>query len=453
MKIDSYCRTQVCKKKSTPACYEIQDDEIWLYSINNSYICLRGPTFAIKLDIRRLCILEAMNRRKFISRGLALAGVPALAYLQGRSWAQSAALSQGSQFGQLMDLRGVLPSPSMRSLVPVDVDDRKVIRTTVGLRPYRPSGFVVRTEQVDETLVVHNYGHGGAGLTLSWGTAELALQMGCPGHTGPVAVLGSGAVGLATARLLQECGYKVTIYTKGLPPETTSFVAGGEWFPFLVADPEKSNARFNQQLMLAAEFAYKRYLNLVGDHFGIRWVRSYSISKDGFDENGPIGIRSPFRGMMPEFCDLRTDEHPFPAASSVRQYDTLLIEPPRYLPAMMNAFRDASGSVVVREIVDRRAVAQLPERLVFNCTGIGAKDVFGDDELTPVRGQVTYLKPQPMIDYALSHDQLYMLPRTDGILLGGTYELGMTSLTPDMDKKRRILARHKAFFDSYRRTS
>jgi hypothetical protein len=46
-----------------------------------------------------------------------------------------------------------------------------------------------------------------------------------------------------------------------------------------------------------------------------------------------------------------------------------------------------------------------------------------------------------------------MLPRTDGILLVGTYELGMASLAPNMVKQRKILARHKAFFDSYRRNA
>jgi glycine/D-amino acid oxidase-like deaminating enzyme len=337
--------------------------------------------------------------------------------------------------------------------LPVHVEPGNVIRTVVGLRPYRPSGFVVRSEKVNDTLVVHNYGHGGAGLTLSWGTANLALQMGCPGHTGPVAVLGSGAVGLATARLLQESGFKVTIYTKALPPDTTSSMAGGEWFPFLVADPEKSDARFKTQLLSAAEFAYSRYIGMIGDRHGISWLRSYSISRDGFDEVGAIGKQSMFRAMMPEFRDLAPEEHPFPAASSVRQYDTLLIEPPRYLAAMLDSFRAASGTFVVRTILDRNDIAKLPEKLAFNCTGMGAKDIFQDDELTPVRGQLTYLKPQPEITYAVSHDELYMLPRTDGILLGGTYELGMASLAPNMVKQRKILARHKAFFDSYRRNA
>jgi glycine/D-amino acid oxidase-like deaminating enzyme len=394
-----------------------------------------------------------MNRREFLRRsGLACAALSSLACFPERTWGQSAGLIQSFRDSPPIVVPDISFDRPGCNFAPVHVEARGVIRTTVGLRPYRPSGFVVRPEKVDETLVIHNYGHGGAGLTLSWGTAQLALTMGCQGHSGSAAVLGSGAVGLATARLLQEAGFKVTIYTKALPPETTSNIAGGEWFPFLVADPEKSDARFNQQLLSAAEFAYRRYLSMIGDRFGVRWVRSYSIAKDGFDEAGPMGTQSAFRGMMPEFRDLKPQEHPFPTASSVRQYDTLLIEPPRYLPAMQDDFLEASGTILVREIADRTAIAQLPEKLVFNCTGMGAKDIFGDDELTPVRGQVTYLKPQPQVDYAVAHDQLYMLPRTDGILLGGTYELGMSSLTPDIDKRRKMLARHKAFFDSYRRS-
>ena len=45
--------------------------------------------------------------------------------------------------------------------------DARVLRHKVGLRPVRPA---VRLERVGE--VVHCYGHGGAGVTLSWGAAE-----------------------------------------------------------------------------------------------------------------------------------------------------------------------------------------------------------------------------------------------------------------------------------------
>ena len=88
----------------------------------------------------------------------------------------------------------LLPTLSGHPLWPVNVAADREIRTVVGLRPFRPSGFVVRAEKFDDTLVVHNYGHGGGGITLSWGTARLAVDLGIQGRTGPAAVLGCGAV-------------------------------------------------------------------------------------------------------------------------------------------------------------------------------------------------------------------------------------------------------------------
>ena len=66
---------------------------------------------------------------------------------------------------------------SSLSLAPVRVSWDRVIRTTVGLRPHRPSGFVLRAERLDAKTVIHNYGHGGSGMSLSWGTAFLAAEI------------------------------------------------------------------------------------------------------------------------------------------------------------------------------------------------------------------------------------------------------------------------------------
>ena len=85
-------------------------------------------------------------------------------------------------------------------LMPVRVSPEREIRTVVGLRPYRPSGFNVSAERLGDTLVVHNYGHGGGGITLSWGTSELAVEEAWDRGEKRFAVLGCGAVGLASAR-------------------------------------------------------------------------------------------------------------------------------------------------------------------------------------------------------------------------------------------------------------
>jgi len=105
-----------------------------------------------------------------------------------------------------------------RRLPPVQVAADRAIRTVVGLRPFRESGFCVRSERLGEKLVVHNYGHGGSGVTMSWGTADLAAQLAFAAPARNSAVLGAGAVGLATARLLQLRGASVTIYAAALPP-------------------------------------------------------------------------------------------------------------------------------------------------------------------------------------------------------------------------------------------
>src|SRR5262245_42488742 len=103
--------------------------------------------------------------------------------------------------------------PEVR-LTRVHVSADRVIRTITGLRPFRPSGFVVRGEKRGEKTIIHNYGHGGAGITLSWGTAQLAVEEGAKSEARDCAVLGCGVIGLSTARLLQLRGYNPVIYAK-----------------------------------------------------------------------------------------------------------------------------------------------------------------------------------------------------------------------------------------------
>lgn len=51
-----------------------------------------------------------------------------------------------------------------------------VRRTYAGLRPYREGGIRIEAEERNSRRIVHNYGHGGAGVTLSWGSARAALD-------------------------------------------------------------------------------------------------------------------------------------------------------------------------------------------------------------------------------------------------------------------------------------
>src|SRR4028119_2196066 len=157
----------------------------------------------------------------------------------------------------------------------VHVEQSRVVRSVAGLRPYRASGFRVAREQFGDKALVHNYGHGGSGITFSWGTARLATELGLLGHSGPVAVIGAGVIGLTTARLVQEAGFPVTIYTAALPPGTTSWIAGGQIMPSSLFREAAVTSEWYGQFDAALDYSLRRFALLVGDEYGVRWLPTY----------------------------------------------------------------------------------------------------------------------------------------------------------------------------------
>jgi glycine/D-amino acid oxidase-like deaminating enzyme len=125
------------------------------------------------------------------------------------------------------------------------------------------------------------------------------------------------------------------------------------------------------------------------------------------------------------------------------------IEPSVYLLALLGDFRLAGGRVVVRDFPDPQSIAALSEPVIVNCTGLGAATLFGDADMLPIKGQLTVLMPQPEIDYiTIGPGGLYMMPRQDGIILGGTFERGVATLEPNPVETQRIVQGSRALFES-----
>lgn len=333
-----------------------------------------------------------------------------------------------------------LPKTSMICPPKVHVAAERVIRTMAGLRPYRAGGFVVRAEPLSGRRLVHNYGHGGAGIALSWGSSKLAVDLGLAGHSGPVAVIGAGVMGLSTARLVQEAGFEVTMYNRSPPPYTTSNIAGGQWYPHLLFDEKTVTAKWREQYVSAAAYSWRRFQTLVGDDYSIRWLPTYTE---------PRLVEQPlFSGFPLNARILTRDEHPF-AMDQVAAYDTMYVETGRYLRQLVHDMQSAGGRIQIQNFATRTDIAALPEQLIFNCTGLGAHQLFGDSELIPVRGQLAVLLPQPEIRYAYLFDGGYMFPRPDGIVLGGTVEEGVWDAGTQPDTISEILTFHQRLFTDF----
>jgi len=338
-------------------------------------------------------------------------------------------------------------SSHVRHLVPVNVAADREIRTVVGLRPFRPSGFVVRAESIGDKLLVHNYGHGGGGVTLSWGTAYLAAELiRQSGKTGPVAIIGCGVIGLATARTLQRRGFDVTIYSKDMPPETTSNSAGASWSPTSVIDEDHRTAAWDAQFERAARVSNRSFQLLAGDEYAVRWREQYTLSDEDF---GPNWYHEMLHDLFPASRKLEASENPFPA-KVVHVENTMFIEPSIYVNTLVRDFYIAGGHIRRVIFTTPAQLSTLSEPIVVNCTGLGARELFGDRELIPIKGQLTVLLPQAEVDYAMLGNGLYMFPRRDGIILGGTFERGVETMEPNPEAKQRIFAGHQRIFGGMR---
>ncbi len=350
-----------------------------------------------------------------------------------------------------------LPRPSLR-LPPALVSEDRIIRTTVGLRPHRPSGFMVRADRLDAKTVIHNYGHGGAGISLSWGTGRMAAELALDHQDRRAAVIGCGAVGLATARQLQRRGFETTIYAMSVPPDTTSNMAWAGFTPAAWAVEHRARTpEWDRRFREAAETSFREFQWLNGRGYGISWIDRYSLTDREPRSVGPRpGGRQPLvpERLSPGRVVLGPGEHPFPTRFATRR-STIRVEPAIYLDALVQDFRDRGGRIRIRKFEDLRDVAALDESLVMNSSGLGARALFGDEALIPLRGQLAVLVPQAEVNYSLAAPTiepppgvtgLGMMPRRDGIALGGTMERGEWSLEPNAEARDHVVSGFRRVF-------
>ena len=275
-------------------------------------------------------------------------------------------------------------SEAQRRFAPVKVARNRVIREVVGLRPYRPSGFVVEAQRFGNKLLVHNYGHGGGGVTLSWGTATLAVDLLRDFliarkivRPARFAVLGCGVSGLSTALLLQRRFQNgpgtVTIYAKDLPPNTTSNIAGAWWSPTSVY--EDASSKFKEQFRQACRISNKAFQLLAGAEYGVRWIDTFELLRN----EGSLTRELPGgNDLYPQIQQHRDPETYFGFPFAL-QYSSMLIEPSIYLGKLLRDFYVAGGRVVVREFRSRTEIARMREPVIFNCTGLGSRELFKDE--------------------------------------------------------------------------
>lgn len=351
-----------------------------------------------------------------------------------------------------------LAAPPAPRLTPLRADPHHLMKVTVCLRPFRPAGPRLEAERFDERTVVHNYGHGGSGWSLGWGCADEAAGLARSGSANQFAVIGAGVIGLTTALRLLETGASVTIYAAELPAETRSARATGVWSPSsrigLAPAVAPTFAERWERWARASFAAHRDMVGLVGDP--VEYLPSYEVV-DRDAPNRPGGTQ-PFlhihrrvRDLTPPWRGLDEYENPF-AGRETAMGQAMVFNVASYADRLVPAFMLRGGSMVRRSFPDRAAVLALPEPVIINCMGYGARAIWGDDNLVPVRGQISWLVPQPDARYALYYDGVSTVSRRDGVVvqsLGDNEDFGYgdANETADRGETERSLAKIRRLWE------
>lgn len=326
----------------------------------------------------------------------------------------------------------------------VNVSASRVIKETVGLRPFRKTGPRIEKQALGSKTIVHNYGHGGSGWSLSWGTALIASELVDQTQEKKIGLMGCGVVGLATARTLQQKGYEVTIYTKDSYPNITSAMATGTWSPTSrLILPQHVTPEFAAMYQKACTHSYRTFQRLLGINQVVDWMDNYSIRsgeqrRSDYSDELKSKLETPEVSFYPKGIPLSRRENPF-KFDQVSKSPTTIFNIPSYLKMMRDDFLLAGGKIEFKDFKKPEDVDALPQKCVVNCTGLGAQEIFGDNDLMPVSGQLCFLIPQPELTYRANMGGVYFIPRRDGIMIGGNGIDGNWNTIPDPLVKEKYL--------------
>lgn len=202
-----------------------------------------------------------------------------------------------------------------------------------------------------------------------------------------VTVVGAGVSGLTCAVVLLEAGHDVSVVAAETE-ETTSHAAAAIWLPYhIVSDRVDAWSLATRDV----------YVSLVGQDAGVSL-----IDFDVFGEPPPRCILEECRPLKGGF-----------------RVRVPLIDTTIYLPYLRRRF----GKAIETRTLRQGDLDTLDGDLVVNCTGFGARELCGDEELVPGYG-IAVITDRPPIDRALASlpdpDSLvYVIPRTHDCVLGG----------------------------------
>jgi glycine/D-amino acid oxidase-like deaminating enzyme len=168
---------------------------------------------------------------------------------------------------------------------------------------------------------------------------------------------------------------------------------------------------------------YESYLGLAGNP--VEWTDRYTLydaprgsgaETDSAETLQFAHYASRIADLNPRGQDLAPGTHPFPTRFA-RRNSGLTFNIAAYSKQLVTDFLIEGGKIEQVEFHSLAELAQLPHKVVINATGYGARALWNDQSIVPVRGQIAWLIPQPEVNYGVIYKDIVILGRRDGIVV------------------------------------
>lgn len=243
-----------------------------------------------------------------------------------------------------------------------------------------------------------------------------------------ILILGAGVSGLSTGILLLKEGYSVTIWAKELPPNTTSDKAGAFWYPYL-SNPKDKVTKWAK---FTLDYLKKKFVPDPKSGCVIRTVTEVFDEKvgDPWWKDAVDNYRKPTQDELP---DGYIDAY---------QTEAVMMDTSIYMDYLVEMFKNLEGKLV-QKTINNIQEGLVEYEIVVNCTGLGSRELFNDNSIYPVRGQIVRVKPNGF-DQVIADDEghnslAYIIPRINDIVLGGTAQVNDWNLEVDPKDTKEIL--------------
>ena len=356
----------------------------------------------------------------------------------------------------------------IRAIVPPNLDEAHLGAKILCHRPmrYGMPCFDVVFDETGKKIIANHYGHGGSGWTLAPGSAEYIVNQVLSQQNvdfslhSKIVIVGAGVIGLFTALNLWLRGYtNITIIAENYE-NLASHKAGGLIAPASMKNDDPSMEATFKKICLDSYRYFADIANGIHPIFksGAKFLPAY------FENRQSSNLEPYVNEVMQPAKDVFLDFGNGTIRSMIVYDDALFVE----TEFLMKSIKEFLLGKVIFHIQHISSLQDINASFIFNCCGIGAKELLNDPKLISVQGHLIQLKNQNQnhLQYMISvfrqnfHNSLgfhvqrlfYMFPKEslankfDIGVVGGTFIEGAEENTPNEDEFNYIIQNAKEFY-------